>query len=573
MNHKTYAKATEEIHSLFPTVKISLKDDCIVLEGELDKWEDIVHAGFLAVEAESYGVINKITLKGYVAPPVRMSSVTDQLYEGLKCDVLIIGGGVVGTAILREFSKYKVNAVLVEKETDVALHASGRNDGCIHVGVDLSTKSLKHYYLRKAVKVYKQLAEDLGVDYKQSGQTLAFTKKYARLLMPFFLNLAKKRGLTGARVLNKEELHKLEPNITDEAEFAVFFPEGGTICPYNMTIALAENAIENGGRVLLNTAVTGMSVKDHHVTSVQTNRGTIYPKVVVNAAGTFSDVIAAMADDQFFTIHPRKGIELILDQKAKAHSVNTSLSIYHGSGDRKAHTKGGGLIPTVDGNILVGPTATEVPERENFVTDIDSVNMLLAKHKQTTPSLTFGDVITYFTGVRAATYEEDFVVQKGKWTDNIVHAAGIQSPGLTAAPAIAVDIVKFAQEELKTTFKPNPKFNPKRKVTEPLKRLSFEERDAAIKSNPDYGQVICRCEEVSKGEILDALRRPLPVNTVDGVKRRVRAGMGRCQGGFCQQLVVQIIAKEKKIKIEDVYKKGEGRIVLGDTKGETNGKL
>ncbi|MCX5775753.1 MAG: NAD(P)/FAD-dependent oxidoreductase [Firmicutes bacterium] len=512
MNHKTYHKAVEKIHDYFPTVNVSLKDDCIVLEGELEKWDEIVEAGFLAVEAESYGVINKITLKGYVAPPVKISSITDQAYDGLECDVLIIGGGVVGTAILREFSKYQVNAVLVEKEADVALHASGRNDGCIHVGVDLSSKSLKHHYLREAVKDYKQLAEDLGVDYKQTGQTLAFTKKYARLVMPLFLNVAKKRGLTGTRVMNKAELRQMEPNITEDAEFAVFFPEGATICPYNMTIALAENAIENGGRVLLNTAVTGMSVKDHHVTSVQTNHGTLYPKVVVNAAGTYSDVIAAMADDQFFTIHPRKGIELILDQKAKAHSVNTSLSIYHGSDDRKAHTKGGGLIPTVDGNILVGPTAAEVPDRENFVTDLDSVNALLAKHKLTTPSLSFGDVITYFTGIRAATYEEDFIVQKGKWTDNIVHAAGIQSPGLTAAPAIAVDIVKFAEEELKTKFKVNTTFNPKRKVTEPLKRLSFEARDALIKTNPDYGQVICRCEEVSKGEILDALRRPLPVN-------------------------------------------------------------
>lgn len=572
--NKHYQKTIDKIIAVYPNVIVSQKDDCIVLDGELDGWDDIVAVGFMAAKAKSGGVINRIRLKGYEPQKMRMPSFSDERYDGLKPDVLIIGGGVVGCAILREFSKYKVNAVLVEKENDVALHASGRNDGCIHVGIDLHVGSQKLHYLRQATTFYKQLASDLGVEYKQNGQTLGIDKGPRWFVGPVLRYIAHSRGLKGTRVISRAEFEKLEPSATKTVKYAIFFPEGATICPYNMTIALAENAIQNGGQVLLSTAATGMEVQDHHILSVRTNRGTIYPKIVVNAAGTYSDIIANMADDQFFTVHPRKGMELILDRKAKEHTANTSLSLFHGlSEEKRSHTKGGGVIPTVDGNVLVGPTAKEIPDREDFSTDSHSLDMLLSKHRKTTPALSYGDVITYFSGVRAATYEEEFIVRKGKWTDNIVHAAGIQSPGLTAAPAIAIDIVKFAQEELKTVFEPNPSFDPIRKVTPKLKDLPLEVRDAYIKKNPDYGQIICRCEEVSKGEIVDALHRPLPVNTVDGVKRRVRAGMGRCQGGFCAELVTQIMAKENGVPLEQVYKKGEGRIVLGDTKGDNHESL
>lgn len=563
--------AKQQLLYIYPNISLSVKDQIVFLDGELDTWEKIVHAGYLAAKMKLEGVVNRIKLKGYVATPMRTSSIKDDAYEGLKCDVLVIGGGIVGCSILRELSKYQLNAVLIEKENDVALHASSRNDGCIHIGLDLSTESKKHYYLREAHKIYKDLAADLQVNYIENGQTLVFTKSWQRLLVPLFKSLAKKRKINGTTFLNKKALTLKEPHITKEAKFALFFPEGTNICPYSMTIALAENAIENGAQVLLNTAALSMKVYDGHISSVTTNRGTIFPKVVINAAGTFADTIADMAGDQFYTIHPRKGIEFILDKKARPFSVNASTSIYQGTKEKKhEHTKGGGVIPTVDGNVLVGPTALETPEREDFTTDALSIEKLLAKHHKTTPSLKASDVITYFAGIRASTYEEDFVVAKGKWVDNMVHAAGIQSPGLTAAPAIAVDVVKITTHILDKEAILKADFKKKRKAILVTKSMSEMERHGVIHRNNNYGVIVCRCEEVSKGEIIDALRRPLMVDTVDAIKRRVRAGMGRCQGGFCQQQILQIISQEKKKNLEEIYKKGEGKIVLHDTKEGQN---
>ncbi len=569
MNIDKFRKTAREINKYFPNIVVSDKDGCLLLQGELDQWDDIVKCGYLGAKAESEGVINEIKLKDFANPPMRISSIKDNKYDGTKCDVLIIGGGIVGCAILREFSKYQINACLIEKENDVAIHASSRNDGCIHVGIDLSRKTLKHKYLRQAVKNYEQLAQDLQVDFVRHGQTLVFTNKFAKLIMPFFLRLARKKGLVGTRILKRNELFQKEPNINRKAQFGVFFPEGAVISPYNMVVALAENAIENGGKIFLNTAALNFTVQDNQITAVQTNRGTIYPQVVINAAGVYSDIIAKMANDQTFTIHPRRGVEMILDKKAAKKSVNSTLSFYFGNSSKKSHTKGGGIIPTVDGNIVVGPTASESPERENYETTSLEIDSLFEKHQQTLPSLSRSDVITYFAGIRASTYEEDFVIKKGKWTKNIIHAAGIQSPGLTAAPAIAEEIINLYQEVSGENLKRNESFKSVRKNQKLLKNLSIEARNELIRQNPDYGQIICRCEEISKGEIIEALHRPLEVNTIDGIKRRIRAGMGRCQGGFCQQLIVQIMAQENNVSLNDVVKKGEGHILMNQNQGDS----
>lgn len=562
MNKALWAKTTAEIKQKYPTIIVENHDGCIVLQGQLPSWDDIVTVGYIATKAKSEGVVNEIKLAGHVDTAMRISPINDKKYDGYKCDVLIIGGGIIGTAILREFTKYNIKVCLIEKENDVAIHASSRNDGCIHVGVDLSQKSQKHKYLRRAVKIYESLANDLDVDFIRHGQTLVFTNKMMRLAMPFFLKSCRKKGLLGTHIIKREELLKIEPNLNKNAQFAVHFPEGAIISPYNMVVALAENAIDNGGSVFLNTAALSFQMDGQKIVSVLTNRGTIYPQVVINAAGVFSDVIAKMANDQFFTIHPRRGVEIVLDKKASDKSVHSTLSFYFGRKDKKAHTKGGGIIPTVDGNVVVGPTASEFPEREDYSTTNHEIDLLFEKHRQTLPSLSRADVITYFAGIRASTYEEDFIVRQGKWTKNIIHTAGIQSPGLTAAPAIAEDVVKIYQEIVDQPLSLNPCFNPIRKAQIHLKNLDLESRNRIIKSNPNYGQIVCRCEEVSKGEIIEALHRPLEVNTIDGIKRRVRAGMGRCQGGFCQQLVLQIIAQEKNIPLSQVIKKGEGHVLL-----------
>jgi len=270
-----------------------------------------------------------------------------------------------------------------------------------------------------------------------------------------------------------------------------------------------------------------------------------------------------MAQDRFFSIHPRKGTNTILDHKASVR-MRTIVSSYGTSDTKKRHTKGGGLVKTIDRNILVGPDAVETYLKEDFSTSAENIAFVFDKQRITDPALHMRDAITYFSGIRAATYEEDFVIRKGKWTKNIVHAAGIQSPGITAAPAIAVDVAKMAAEVLSQTreVKSNPSFNPIHKSNIRANELNETERDALIHENPDYGEIVCRCEQISRGEVIDALHRSIPCDTLDGVRRRVRPSGGRCQGAFCGPLVLQIIAQECKTSLEMVGKSGPGGEVL-----------
>lgn len=562
-------KLEKALKPSYPSIIVTAKDDCVVLEGVLPSYEDVVTCGQKAAKYGFYGVINNLKFANQKKQTIHSTSPADKSLEGTKVDVLVIGGGVIGSAILRELSKYELSSLLVEKEEDVAMEASSHNDGCLHVGLDLHKGSKKLEYLKRARKILPSLTEDLGVKIRLDGQSVAIADPWLFLAAPLLKLHAKINGVPGGlKICTKKKMHELEPNLSDKVSWGVFLPGGGSISPYLFTIALAENAIQNGAKVSLSTLVESMEVKDHRVTSVLTSRGRVYPKVVINAAGTMSDDIAEMADDRFFTIHPRKGTDIIMDKEVFPSLSKTGITVFSLRGNnKKAHTKGGGIIPTIDENSLVGPDAKEVFDKEDFSVDRDSVDSIIGKHKNSMSKLSERDIIAYFAGERAATYEEDFVIQKGKWTKNIIHAAGIQSPGLTAAPSIAEDVAKWAGEIIgKTALKSS--FNPKRTPILETRNLSDEERDALIKKNPSYGKIVCRCEEISEGEILDALSSPLPATTVDGVKRRVRAGMGRCQGGFCGPLVSLLIAKKLRIPLDEVKKKGEGKIILHPTKEE-----
>ena len=545
-------------------VAASEQNGCLVLTGELSDWQELVHAGLASVNKKRYiGLVNDIRFTGAEMPPMRLPSVTDLALEGARPDVLVIGGGIVGCAIARELRRYDLSVLLVEKEHDVATHASGRNDGMVHPGIDLHRGQLKKKYNDRGNRMYETVCEDLGVPFRRAGQYLCFSKAYMR---PFALASAVywKRMKIPHLYVGRRELKKREPNLDDRLTCALFFPTAGVVCPYGLTIAYAENAADNGARLSLDTAVTGMDVADGVIGSVLTNRGRLYPGLVINAAGVFSEEIARLARDRFYSIHPRRGTNIILDKKA-AFQVGTIASSL-GSVDKKAgHSKGGGILRTVDNNLLVGPDAVETYERENFETRRESVERSLEKQRKTCPGLSAGDIITYFTGVRAATYEEDFVVSFGKFTKNIIHAAGIQSPGITAAPAIAVDVAKMAAGYLGAVA--NDDFDPVRIPIPRTADMAPAERDSLIRRDADYGQIVCRCEEVSRGEVRDALRRSVPCDSVDGVKRRVRPGMGRCQGGFCAPQVAQIIAEELGIPIEQVRKNtSDSRILLGSDK-------
>ena len=381
-------------------------------------------------------------------------------------------------------------------------------------------------------------------------------------------------GIEDTEIISGKELMRREPNLTPETKFAMYNPSAGCVCPYGLTIAYAENAVQNGAQVSLNTAVLSMEVSEHNIISVTTNRGVIHPKIVINAAGVFAEDIAAMADDRFFSIHPRRGTNSILDQKAGAymHSVASVKDIsVHG----KTHSKGGGILHTVHDNLLVGPDAVETVEKENTETRAESIKTVFDKQTQTMPALSKRDIITYFTGVRAPTFEEDFILEPGRRTRNLIHVAGIQSPGLTTAPAVAVDMAELAVDMLgKTeTVEKNNNYNPIRKGVPVLREMDDDTREKMIAENPDYGEIICRCEQISKGEILDALKSPICVPTVDGIKKRIRPGMGRCQGGFCSPLVTKIIAEFLGVPLYEVKKSSaEAVITYGETKVNEGGE-
>lgn len=563
-------KVNKKLHKRFGNaVTASASQDRITVSGRLPQWNDVVEACRMAATKYSkVHVVNDIVCDEVKEQKMRLPKISDQSLDGEKPDVLIIGGGISGVSIARELSKWNIDILLVDKEADLALQASGRNDGEVHPGVDLGKGSVKHYYIRKGNEMYEQLCRDLDVPFRRVGQYVCFDKNWMKPAISLYCLWRRKHdGISDTVLISGEELHRREPHLGENFKFAISNPSSGCVCPYGLTIAYAENAVQNGARVALNTAVTGMQVENGKIISVQTNRGTLYPKVVINAAGVFAEDIAAMAQDRFFSIHPRRGTNSILDKKAGAfmHSIASVVGLDFG----KNHSKGGGILHTVHDNLLLGPDAVETYEKENTETRKESIETVFAKQKKTMPTVSQRDIITYFTGVRAPTFEEDFIIEKGRSTENIIHCAGIQSPGLTTAPAVALDIEKMAVEMLSrnSTIHSNSNFNPKRRGVPVLREMSDEERNRLIEENPDYGVIVCRCEEISRGEILDALKSPICVPTVDGIKKRIRPGMGRCQGGFCSPLVTKIIAEYLGVPVSEVRKSSEDSVItFGKTK-------
>lgn len=550
----------------------------VVVEGIVDTWEQLVTVGKLCAKRGFKGVVNKLQVKNLIIPDIKKPIISDSYLEGKVVDVLIIGGGVIGCAIARELSKFNISILLVEKEEDVAMHTSSRNDGMIHPGIASKPGSKRGEYNVRGNKMYSKITEELKVDFKRAGNIILYPKGWMRVVTPLVYKRARALGVEGVEHISKKQLKELEPNITDLAAGGFSFPTTGILSPYKVTVAYAENAVMNGAEISLNTVVNSMKKEEGKIISVETNRGRILPSIVINAAGVYADKIASMADDQFFSIHPRKGEIVILDKK-KGNLFTRILampSVKQGA----STTKGGGLLRTIEDNILIGPDAYEQPYLEDYSTHIENITAILNKHLPLIKGLCNSDVINYFSGIRAATYEEEFIIEKSETVTNLIYAAGIQSPGLASAPAIAEDIVNITVEMLSSYKKVYEKesFNPIRKTVPNMSKLSFEEKTKIIKENPNYGLIICRCEGISKGEIIDTINSPVPIKTLDGIKRRVRTGMGRCQGGFCTPLVMDIISEELKLDPLNITKKGGESFILTEetkmgTRGDFNGEI
>ena len=439
-----------------------------------------------------------------------------------SADVVVIGGGIVGTAILRELSKYDLKCVLVEKEPDVALGTTKANSAILHAGFDAPTGSLKAITNVRGNKLYHELEHELDLDIKWTGSLVAATTDEEMQTLQELMARGRKNGVEGLQILSHDEVVEQEPNLTN-VKGALWAPSAGVCWPFGAAIAFAECAVQNGAEVIRDCKVLGFVKEDGKITGVETSKGVIAAKYVVNAAGIYADEIAKLAGDDTFTITPRKG-EYILFDKTACNSL--VYGVVFPCPTKKS--KGILVCTTTHGNTFIGPNANEQESKEDLAVTTNGMNEIMASARKLIPNLPMGAAITEFAGLRAVSSTGDFILGPSDKVENLYNAAGMQSPGLTAAPAVGELIAKE------------------------IARVS----GAAAKIAEDklYGRVICRCETVTEGEIVEAIKSPVGARTVDGVKRRTRAGMGRCQGGFCGPRVTQILARELGISIPEVLK-------------------
>lgn len=475
-------------------------------------------------------------------------------------DVVIIGAGVCGSAVARELSKFKVNACVIEREEDVCCGTSKANSAIVHAGFDAIPGTIKAKLNVEGNQMIGELSKDLDFPFKRNGSLVVCMEEEGLPHLQELKERADKNGVPDVKILSAEEVKAMEPNITDDVVAALYAPTGGIVCPFNMNIALAENAAVNGVEFKFNTEVK--DIKPLEKSSgyvVITNQGGIETKAVVNAAGVYSDKIHNMVSEEKIHITARKGEYCLLDKTAGAHVSHTIFQLPNAMG------KGVLVSPTVHGNLLVGPTAENVEDKEGINTTSAGLAFLQEKAGQSVKNIPLRAVITSFAGLRAHEEGDDFIIGEVRDAKGFYDAAGIESPGLSSAPAIGITLAQMIAKDL--NLEENENFVGVRKGVVNPQELDFEERQALIKENPAYGQIICRCEMISEGEILDAIHRPLGARSLDGVKRRTRAGMGRCQAGFCSPRTMEILEREVPMSVYDITKLGgESKIVFGVNK-------
>jgi len=464
-----------------------------------------------------------------------------------QTDVVIIGGGIVGTAIARELSKYDLNVVLLEKQPDVGVGTTKANSAILHAGFDAHPDTLKAKLNVRGNELYHQLESELNLEIKWNGSLVVAKNDDEFATLRELLERGRQNGVPGLEILSPEAVFEKEPNLSRDIKGALWAPTAGVFLPFGAAVAFAETAIRNGVKVITECPAEELICEDGQVTGVRTPQGVFHAKYVINAAGVHADDISRLAGDDTFTIQPRKGEYILFDRKV-GNLVNSVIFP-----TPSKVTKGILICPTVHGNIFIGPNAEEIEDKSDLSTTSAAMAELIERAERLVPALPIGAAITQFSGLRAAADSGDFVIGKSSVVSGLVHAAGIQSPGLTAAPAIAELIAEILQDDgLK--LKPKADFQPNNPAPIVFRELSYEEKNNLIQKNPLYGRVICRCETITEAEIVDAIHRPCGAKTLDGIKRRTRAGMGRCQGGFCGPRVTAILARELNIPVAAVRK-------------------
>ena len=479
-------------------------------------------------------------------------------------DVAIIGAGVTGSAIARELSRYQLRICVIEKEEDVCDGTSKANSAIIHAGFDAEPGTLKAKLNVRGNELMTTLSKELDIPFRRNGSLVVCTKEQSREGLEHLLEKGKANGVPDLQILEREQLLAMEPNLSDDVTCALYAPTGGIVCPFHMTMAFAENACTNGVSFFLNTKVTFIEKTEDgyriHTVHTDTSEEELFEaRLIVNAAGVYADTLNNMVSEHKLHITARKGEYVLLDKSAGSHVSHTVFQLPSAMG------KGVLVTPTIHGNLLVGPTAVDVEDKEAVNTTAEGLASLSATCARSVKNVPLRQVITSFAGLRAHEDGDDFVIGEAPDAKGFFNVAGIESPGLSSAPAIAELVGKMVTDILHPDS--DPDFVGTRKGILHPDSLSMEERNELIRKHPEYGNIICRCEMITEGEIMDAIHRPLGARSLDGVKRRTRAGMGRCQAGFCSPRTMEILEREVPESMFAITKCGVGsNIVVGYNK-------
>lgn len=474
-------------------------------------------------------------------------------------DIIIIGAGVAGSASARELSRYKAKICVLEKEEDVCCGTSKANSAIVHAGYDAEPGSLMAKLNVEGNRMMPELSKELDFPFKQCGSFVACLNEEQLPDLEALYNKGITNGVEGLELItDKDRIKEMEPNIADETVGVLYAPTAGIVCPFNLNIAMAENAYTNGVEFNFDTEVENIRrAEDGWV--VETNNGTYETKYIVNAAGVYADKFHNMVSEDKIHITARRGDYLLLDKSAGKH-VNHTIFTLPGK-----YGKGVLVSQTVHGNLIVGPTAIDIEDKEATATTKQGLDRVIEKAGKSVKNLPLKQVITSFAGLRPHEDHNEFIIEEVKDAPGFVDCAGIESPGLASCPAIGKRIAEIISESM--NLEENPEFVGTRKGIANAETLTKEERIELIKENPAYGNIICRCEMVTEGEIIDAIRRPLGAKSLDGVKRRTRAGMGRCQSGFCAPRTMEILHRELGIPMTEITKSGgKSNMVVGTNK-------
>ena len=473
-------------------------------------------------------------------------------------DVIIIGAGVCGAAVARELSRYSVNACVLEKEEDVCCGTSKANSGIVHAGYDAEPGTLKARLNVQGNKLMERLSEELDFPFKRTGSLVICRDEEGMPALRRLYDKGIENRVPDLKILGREEVLEMEPNVADDVYAALYAPTAGIVCPFSLNIALAENAYMNGIDFRFDTEVQEI-VRIEKGYEIHTDNGTFQTRYIVNAAGVYADKFHNMVSGEKIHITPRRGDYCLLDKNAGSHVGRTIFTL------PTKYGKGVLVTPTVHGNLLVGPTAIDVEDKEGTNTTAAGLDEVISKAGQSVRDLPMRQVITSFAGLRAHEDGDEFIIGEPEDAQGFIDCAGIESPGLTSAPAIGEMAAGILREKLHLEEKDD--FIAERKGILDPDTLTKEERTELIRREPAYGNIICRCEMVTEGEIIDAIRRPLGAKSLDGVKRRTRAGMGRCQSGFCSPRTMEILARELGISMADITKSGgASKLVVGINK-------